>query len=142
MCCLLVLNSVTSTPHRWMSEPPCARRQGVPHGQTELSGGIVLAVICWARAPRGGVTRQGVVLTDLQSLLDSRQTSHFLIVKKNENPTHNTPFPRVHRTSIVNTHSLLYTRFTYSRSYCTVKYLSHIHSMQGLPKETSHTPRP
>ncbi len=29
-----------------MSEPPCAR-QGVPHGQTE-SGGIVLAVTCWA----------------------------------------------------------------------------------------------
>jgi hypothetical protein len=51
---------------RWMSEPPCAR-QGVPHGQTE-SGGIVLAVICWAHAPRGGVTRQDVVLADLQSL--------------------------------------------------------------------------
>ena len=33
--------------------------------------GIVLVVICWARAPGGGgVTRQGVVLTDLQSLLD------------------------------------------------------------------------
>jgi hypothetical protein len=31
--------------------------------------GIVLAVICWARAS-GGVTRQGVVLTDLQSLPD------------------------------------------------------------------------
>ena len=26
-----------------------------PHGQTE-SGGVVCAVICWARAPRGGVT--------------------------------------------------------------------------------------
>jgi hypothetical protein len=37
----------------------------VPHGQTE-SGGVVLAVICWARARRGGVSRQGVVLTDLQ----------------------------------------------------------------------------
>ena len=36
-----------------------------------LSGvGVVLAVICWARAPRGDVTRQGVVLTDLQSLLN------------------------------------------------------------------------
>jgi hypothetical protein len=45
--------------------------QGGPHGQTE-SGGIVLAVICWS-APRGGVTRQGVVLTDLQSLLDCQQ---------------------------------------------------------------------
>jgi hypothetical protein len=32
--------------------------------------GIVLAVICRARAPRCGVTRQGVVLTDLQSLVD------------------------------------------------------------------------
>ena len=31
---------------------------------------LVLAVICWARAPRGGVSPQGVVLTDLQSLLD------------------------------------------------------------------------
>jgi len=31
---------------------------------------IVLAVICCARAPRGSVTGQGVVLTDLQSLLD------------------------------------------------------------------------
>ena len=30
----------------------------------------LLAVICWARAPRVGVTRQGTVLTDLQSLLD------------------------------------------------------------------------
>ena len=52
-----------------MSEHPCARRQGVSHDQTE-SGGIVLAVICWARAPTGGVTRQGVALTDLESLLD------------------------------------------------------------------------
>jgi len=57
---------------RRMSEPPCAC-QGVPHGQTE-SGGIVLAAVlpsyAGARAPRGGVTRQGVVLADLQSLLD------------------------------------------------------------------------
>ena len=30
----------------------------------------VLTVNAGARAPRGGVTRQGVVLTDLQSLLD------------------------------------------------------------------------
>jgi len=44
-------------------------RKGVPHGQTE-SGGIVLAVMCGARAPRGGVNRKGVVFTDLQSLLD------------------------------------------------------------------------
>jgi hypothetical protein len=52
-----------------MSEP-LGVRKGVPHGQTE-NGGIVLAVICWARgSPRGGVTRQGVVLTDLQSPLD------------------------------------------------------------------------
>ena len=42
-----------------------------PHGRTK-SGGRVLAVNTntGARAPRGGVTRQGVVLTDLQSLLD------------------------------------------------------------------------
>jgi hypothetical protein len=39
------------------------------HGQTE-SGGRVLAVNAGARAPRGGVTRQGAVLTDLQSLCD------------------------------------------------------------------------
>jgi hypothetical protein len=32
--------------------------------------GIVLADMCCARALRGGGTRQGVVLTDLQSLLD------------------------------------------------------------------------
>ena len=43
--------------------------KGGPHGQTE-SGGRVLAVNAGARAPRGGVTRQGVVLTDLQSLCD------------------------------------------------------------------------
>ncbi len=42
-------------------------RPGGPHGQTE-SGGRVLAVNTGARAPRGGVNRQGVVLTDLQSL--------------------------------------------------------------------------
>ena len=39
------------------------------HGQTE-SGGRVLAVNAGARARRGGVTRQGVVLTDLPSLGD------------------------------------------------------------------------
>jgi hypothetical protein len=42
---------------------------GGPHGQTE-SGGRVLAVNTGARAPRGGVTRQGVVLIDLQPLCD------------------------------------------------------------------------
>jgi hypothetical protein len=44
-------------------------------GRLGLSqGGItVLAVNAGARAPRGGVTRQGVVLTDLQSLLDCRK---------------------------------------------------------------------
>jgi hypothetical protein len=40
-----------------------------PHGQME-SGGRVLAVNAGARAPRGGVTRHGVVRTDLQSLCD------------------------------------------------------------------------
>jgi hypothetical protein len=49
-------------------------RQGGPHGQLE-SGGRVLAVKAGARAPIGGVTRQGVVLTDLHSLLDCQQ--HF-----------------------------------------------------------------
>ena len=44
-------------------------RQGGPNGQTE-SGGRVLAVNAGARAPSGGVTRQGAVLTDLQSLCD------------------------------------------------------------------------
>jgi hypothetical protein len=38
-----------------------------PHGQTE-SGGRVLAVNAGALVPRGGVTRQGVVLTDLRHL--------------------------------------------------------------------------
>jgi hypothetical protein len=39
--------------------------------KTSLSlGGRVLAVNAGARVPRGGVTRQGVVLTDLQSLCD------------------------------------------------------------------------
>ena len=46
---------------------------GVPHGKTE-SGGIVLHH-AGARAPRGGLTRQGVVLTDLQSLLIVNKTS-------------------------------------------------------------------
>jgi hypothetical protein len=45
----------------WMSESPFVRT-GVACGQTE-SGGIVLAVICWARGSRGGVTRQGFLLT-------------------------------------------------------------------------------
>jgi hypothetical protein len=45
-------------------------RQGGPRGQTK-SGSRVLAVNAGARAPRGGVTRQGVVLIDL----------HFVIVK-------------------------------------------------------------
>jgi hypothetical protein len=44
----------------------------VTHGQTE-SGGRVLAVNTGARAPRGGVARQSVVLTDLQSLCECQQ---------------------------------------------------------------------
>ena len=44
-------------------------RQGGPHGQTE-SGGRVPSVNAGACAPRGGVTRQDDVLTDLQSLCD------------------------------------------------------------------------
>ena len=47
---------------RRRSGPSCVLPQGVPQGQKESYAG--------ARAPRGGVTRQGVVLTDLQSLLD------------------------------------------------------------------------
>ncbi len=65
--------------------PPCVclpTRHGGPHGQTESggrilavnagaeSGGRILAVNAGARAPRGRVTRKGVVLADLQSLLD------------------------------------------------------------------------
>jgi hypothetical protein len=57
---------------RWRSEPPCVRK-GVPHGQTE-SGNVVLPLYspsyAGARALRGGVTRQGAVLTDLKSPLD------------------------------------------------------------------------
>jgi hypothetical protein len=49
--------------------PSCLpTRLGGPHGQTE-SGGRVLAVNAGARAP-SRVARQGVVPTDLQSLLD------------------------------------------------------------------------
>jgi hypothetical protein len=47
--------------------PPCAR-QGVPQGQAE-SGRIVIAAEAGPRVPRGGVTRQGVVLSDFQSLV-------------------------------------------------------------------------
>ncbi len=39
----------------------------------------VLAVLCWARAPRGGVTRQGIVLTDLESLLSLSLSRLYLI---------------------------------------------------------------
>ena len=39
------------------------------------------------RVPRGGVTRQGVVLTDLQSLVVNKLLSH-LIVKKLLSHTH------------------------------------------------------
>ena len=49
---------------------------GVPHGHTE-SGGLVLAVICWARAPRGGVTGQGTRALCLPAF------SHLLTVNKN-----------------------------------------------------------
>ena len=45
---------------------------GVPHAHAE-SGGVVLAA--GPRVPRGGVTRQGVALTELQSLVDCQKTS-------------------------------------------------------------------
>ena len=51
----------------------------MPHGQTE-SGGRVLAVNAGTRAPRGGVTRQGVVRTDLHSPRDVNKTSRYLFV--------------------------------------------------------------
>jgi hypothetical protein len=41
---------------------------GVPQGQAE-SGGILLAAVSGTRVPRGGVTRQGVALTDRKSLV-------------------------------------------------------------------------
>jgi hypothetical protein len=56
-----------------------ARRATWPNGEWGSAGHMakrrvgvrrVLAVNAGNRAPRGGVTRQGVVLTDLQSLLD------------------------------------------------------------------------
>ena len=59
--------------------------QGVPHGQTE-SRGRVLAVIAGARAPRGGVTRQGVVLTDLMSLLDCQQNFSRSLLRHSSRP--------------------------------------------------------
>ncbi len=51
---------------RW-SEPP---RVYPPARQKRRVGDRVLAVNAGARAPSGGVAQQGVVLTDLQSLLD------------------------------------------------------------------------
>ena len=48
--------------------------KGVPHGKTE-TGGMVLAAMCWARAPRGGVTRP-------KEALYLPTFSHLLIVKK------------------------------------------------------------
>ena len=50
--------------------------QGVPHGQRE-SGGVVLAVICWAPSAQRRCYRQGVVLTDFQSLVGC-QSNFFL----------------------------------------------------------------
>jgi hypothetical protein len=61
----------SSAPSPWKCLGSSATNPAVPQ-QKPQSGGIVLAVICWARAPRGGVTRQGVALTDLQSLLDCK----------------------------------------------------------------------
>jgi hypothetical protein len=67
-----------------MSKPPCVC-EGVPHGQTE-SGSVVLAVICWARASRGGVTRQVVVLADLQSLLDCQENLSLSLISLSPPP--------------------------------------------------------
>jgi hypothetical protein len=46
------------------------KRTFVLAGMEQLIIQLILSLICWAPAPRGGVTRQGVVLTDLQSRLD------------------------------------------------------------------------
>jgi hypothetical protein len=52
--------------------PRCTYRPSVTYSLSIKL--LSLAVIyARARAPRGGVTRQGVVLTDLQSLLDCQQ---------------------------------------------------------------------
>jgi hypothetical protein len=48
---------------------------GLVEYEASESGGIVLVAHAGVRAPRTGVTRQGVVLTDLKSLLDCQLTS-------------------------------------------------------------------
>jgi hypothetical protein len=57
MCCA----SVTLRPKAYTGTP-----------QVRPRGSLVLAAGAGTRAPSGGVTRQGVVLTDLQSPVDCR----------------------------------------------------------------------
>ena len=62
-------NSSAPSPRQCLGSS--ATNPAVPQ-QKPQSGGIVLTVICRARATGGFVTRQGVALTDLQSLLDCK----------------------------------------------------------------------
>ena len=51
----------------------CVAERRATRANREWGGGIVLAVVCWAPSAQRRCTRQGVVLTDLQSLLDCQQ---------------------------------------------------------------------
>ena len=64
--CVDLNSRIWCIPFLLRSEPPCVR-QGVPKGRMK-SWVIVLAA--GPRVPRGGVTRQGVVLINFQSLAD------------------------------------------------------------------------
>jgi hypothetical protein len=56
--------------HQYLSKPPCAARRATwPNGECAYNTSYSLSY-AGPRVPRGGVTRQGVVLTELQSLLD------------------------------------------------------------------------
>ena len=63
-----VSSTTCTTPNSDLPYPPAKAGH-----MAKLRVGVeysILAVNAGARAPRGGVTRQGVVLTDLQSLRD------------------------------------------------------------------------
>jgi hypothetical protein len=56
---------------RWRSEPPCVYPPAKAGHMAKWRVGVeYLPSDAGVQAPRGGVTRQGVVLTDLQSLPD------------------------------------------------------------------------
>jgi len=62
--------------------------------------GIVQLSYAEARAPRGGVTRQGVVLNDLQSLLDFKKTSLSHSLSHSLSLSHSHSLPPSHSLSL------------------------------------------